>query len=610
MSGILAVVNLDGAPLEGRLLREMTECMAFRGPDAQETVTVSHVGLGHAMLRTTFEMADEKQPWSLGGQVWITADARLDARQELIHKLQLHGRSEVGRATDAELILNAYSVWGTGCVSHLIGDFSFAIWDGPQQRLFCARDHFGVRPFYYARIGKRLIISNDLGTIRRHPQVSDKLNDLAIVNLLLFRYQPRIDQTSFSDINALMPAHMLLCEAGNMTISRFWTLPIEGPINYQRFDDYVEHFRELLDLAVADRMRTDRAGILMSGGLDSSSIAATIHSLRKCGQPKFTLKAFTYVYDRLIPDEERRYATIVARSLNMPIQFVPLDDEKWFNGWDREGFCFPEPMVNSPLWNDQDCVRTAALDDDLRVFYCGWGPDLMLNEPTRYGTLLRYGCITDIAKGAAAFIMRYRQRPLVGVRQLVRRLQERYFDDQVDRQALALLQAKIVENVNIPTGWWQYSEQPARHPWRPRVYSQLTDHYWTLGFQQYDPAQWHAPIEFRYPYFDLRLVRYLLRVPVLPWASNKGLLREAMRGRLHEVARVRSKAPLAGKPVHDYADWVKRTRKIGPELERYVDRGRAMSLLLDFDRGAAAAIKQRLIALDHWLQRYRIHLAV
>ena len=238
--------------------------------------------------------------------VWITADARIDARDELIRKLEANGsRGLRHAATDADLILHAYRVWGTRCVDHLLGDFAFAIWDAMRKRLFCARDHFGVRPFYYAQVGEHLIFGNNLETIRQHPRVSDELNDLAIVNFLLFRHQPRINQTSFADIQALLPAHTLICERGKTTISRYWTLPIEDPIHFKRQHDYVDQFREFFDSAVADRMRTNRAGILMSGGLNSSSIAATVHSLRARKKSEFALKAFTYVYDRLIPDEER-----------------------------------------------------------------------------------------------------------------------------------------------------------------------------------------------------------------------------------------------------------------------------------------------------------------
>src|SRR5438105_1982975 len=112
MSGIVGIFNRDGAAVDRGLLREMTTFMSFRGPDAQNVWQDGPVGLGHAMLRTMAESEKEHQPCSLDGQVWITADARVDARADLIAELESAGRREVRQATDAELILHAYHVWG------------------------------------------------------------------------------------------------------------------------------------------------------------------------------------------------------------------------------------------------------------------------------------------------------------------------------------------------------------------------------------------------------------------------------------------------------------------------------------------------------------------
>src|SRR2546427_7485193 len=119
MSGIAGILNLDGAPVDRRLLQRMTEFMAFRGPEALEIWSDGAVGLGHAMLRTSCEAERERQPASLDGQAWITADARLDGRAELIEKLQTCGRSGLDSASDAELLLHSYHAWGDACVEHL-----------------------------------------------------------------------------------------------------------------------------------------------------------------------------------------------------------------------------------------------------------------------------------------------------------------------------------------------------------------------------------------------------------------------------------------------------------------------------------------------------------
>ena len=166
MSGIVGIVHLDGAPVDRSLLRRMTDFMTFRGPDAQETWIDGNVGFGHTLLKTTFEAEHEHQPFTLDGQTLIVADARVDAQRDLISKLESRGHHVESGTTDVELILRAYQAWGEYCVEHLLGDFAFAIWDGLRQRLFCARDHMGVKPFFYAHLGQTVIFSNTLDCIR------------------------------------------------------------------------------------------------------------------------------------------------------------------------------------------------------------------------------------------------------------------------------------------------------------------------------------------------------------------------------------------------------------------------------------------------------------
>src|ERR1700680_220735 len=180
MSGIVGIVHFDGAAVDRHLLGSMTAFTAFRGPDAQEIWMGDNAGFGHALLKTTDESEHERQPFTLDGRIWIVADARMDARRELIPKLKAKGHENLSPdATDVELILRAFLVWNEDCVEHLLGDFSFAIWDEQKQRLVCARDHLGVKPFFYAHIGQKLIFSSSLDCIRQHPVVSDRLNDLA-----------------------------------------------------------------------------------------------------------------------------------------------------------------------------------------------------------------------------------------------------------------------------------------------------------------------------------------------------------------------------------------------------------------------------------------------
>src|SRR6266576_1239206 len=337
----------DNAPIEPALLKSLTEFLSFRGPDAREVCLDGAVGMGHTLLRATHEAKTERQPASLEGRYRIVADARLDAREELIDELKRAKRNLCSNAADCDLILQAYAAWGTPCIDRLQGDFSFALWDARHKQLFCARDHFGIKPFYYSSIGPLLVVSNMIDCIRRHPAVSRRLNDLAIADFLLFDMIREPGATSFADIQRLPPAHVLSCQAGTISVRRYWTLPVPAAVHYTRSNECVEQFRELLDHAVADRVRVRNVGVLMSGGLDSPSVAASARRTLACNGSAGGVSAYTEVFDSLIPHEERHYATLVAEALKIPIEFHASDDVGLWKDPDLQGNGWPEP-VHSP----------------------------------------------------------------------------------------------------------------------------------------------------------------------------------------------------------------------------------------------------------------------
>ena len=333
MSGFVAMLNSDGSPCDVALLRQLTEFLAFRGPDAHDIRAEGSVGLGHALLRTTREAEHERQPLSLDEKVWIAADARVDGRKELIRALAREACNEPpisSHAPDAELILRAYLAWGESCLDHLAGDFAFVIWDPSRRGLFAARDHFGVKPLFYSKTGSTLVISNTLDCIRQHPAVSDRLDDLAIADFLLFDGFQEPKATAFADIRRVPPAHLLTSEEGEISTRGYWELSVTEPVHYPQPSNYPERFSELLDAAVADRLRSESAGVLMSGGLDSTTVAASAKRiLAHKGNPN-GLRAYTAVFDRLIPHEERRYASLAAEFLRIPIEFEVSDDARIF----------------------------------------------------------------------------------------------------------------------------------------------------------------------------------------------------------------------------------------------------------------------------------------
>ena len=258
MSGIAGIVNLDLAPVDPAVLARMVDAIRFRGPDAVNAWTEGPAGLGHTLL-TTDDGEVVPQPYSPDGVRWIVADARIDARADLVAALaaadgraSTSARIPLASASDLDLILRAYDTWGEACAEHLLGDFAFAIWDAPARRLFCARDQMGVKPFFYAHAGRAFVFSNTLDAVRRHPAVSARLDELAIADFLLFDVNTDAGSSMFADIRRLAPGHTAVCSADGVRVRRYWTLPIDEPLEYRRQQDYVERFNELLHAAVSE----------------------------------------------------------------------------------------------------------------------------------------------------------------------------------------------------------------------------------------------------------------------------------------------------------------------------------------------------------------------
>ncbi len=240
-----------------------------------------------------------------------------------------------------------------------------------RRRVFAARDHLGVRPLFYSQMGQCLLISNTLDCLRRIPIISDELNDRAVGDLLLFGKNLNPAETFFTAIQRLPVAHRLIGGPEGVRTERYWTLPIDEPLYYKHNGDYVDRFHELLRAAVRDRLPDGPLGICMSGGLDSPALAATAVRLGA------TVNAFTVVWDRLVPDQERHYSGMVAQHLGIPIFFNVQDDEPW--GWEpgTSPIHTPEP-VDNPLAAESLRRSLCEFSAHSRVFFWGDGPDAAL----------------------------------------------------------------------------------------------------------------------------------------------------------------------------------------------------------------------------------------
>jgi asparagine synthase (glutamine-hydrolysing) len=597
----------SGAPVDRALLGSLTHFLSYVGPDARDTYLNGCVGLGHTMLRTSRESAHERQPASLGGQFWITADARIDCRDELQREFEQAEPNYRRVVTDSELILQAYALWGEDCVRHLRGDFAFAIWDARKKKIFCARDHFGLKPFYYAEMGEVFFFSNTLNCLRLHPEISDKLNHAAVGDFLLFGINCEPTTTIFRDIQRLPPAHSLSVCAEGVRIQRYWSAPTHGTIRYRHADEYVEHFQFLLQAAVADRLRTERAGILLSGGLDSAALAASAREIFGNSSGAMDLRAYTNIYEPLNSDRDGTLAQEVADFLKIPIQFLEIDAYKLFERWNDPELSSPEP-VDDPLFAGL-FDQYEMIARDCRVALCGEGSDnLMHFQMLPYAKhMLRSRDFRGLLREIPSYL---RLRPSVwpGIR---RRFKGVFGKDPKAPLFPRWLNPDFARRLNLKARWKEGNELPEYqpHPVRPKAQASLSIPHWANMFEQESPGVTRCLVETRYPFLDLRVVDYLLALSPFPFCFEKSLLRDAMAGRLPESCRLRPKTSPAFDPLVRCLQQTKAAELLdqiqwSTEMNGYVDN----SHLKPLQRECASeqiALDVRPICLNFWLQSSR-----
>jgi asparagine synthase (glutamine-hydrolysing) len=281
MCGICGVLQLgpEPEPVDEALVRRMTAVVAHRGPDDAGTYINERVGLGHRRLAVIDLSRNGRQPMANeDGSVWIVFNGEIYNFAELKKGYQLEERGHVFRsATDTEVLLHLYEELGPALVTKLNGMFAFAIWDGRRQELHLARDPFGVKPLFYARQGNRLLFGSEIKSILQDPGVPRRPDLQALHDFLTFDYVPG-EQTAFAGIREVPPAHRMTVDRdGTVTTTRFFDLVFHEDESLTQ-GQVVGQARELLDLAVRRQLVADvPVGVLLSGGLDSSTLVALMH---------------------------------------------------------------------------------------------------------------------------------------------------------------------------------------------------------------------------------------------------------------------------------------------------------------------------------------------
>ncbi|MGB7087647.1 MAG: lasso peptide isopeptide bond-forming cyclase [Phormidesmis sp.] len=414
MSGIVGLYHFDKTTVNAEDVRLMVDTIAHRGPDGSDVWVEGSMGLGHRMLWTTPESLVENLPLTKAG-LTITADARIDNRDELILLLGLSARP-AETLTDSDIILAAYEKWGSQCPEKLLGDFAFAIWNSASQTLFCARDHFGVKPFYYYyQSGEIFAIASEIKALLCLDQVPQQLDPIRIGDYLTLAMEDKAI-TTYKAILRLPPAHsMEVSESGTKT-QRYWQLDPHKEILLDSDEAYAQAFRKVFTESVKCRLRSALPiGAQLSGGLDSSSVTCVARNLLlESGQN--SLHTISTIFDEVSECDERPFINAVLAQGGLTPHYIhgdqtsPLAHIETIFQYEDEAYIGPNHFYP---W----IANKAANELGLRVVLDGFDGDTTVSHgTTRLMELAHQGRWKTLVKEAEAIAALHKIEPYPIVR--------------------------------------------------------------------------------------------------------------------------------------------------------------------------------------------------
>ena len=303
MCGICGVFDRRGEAVSAELVARMSAILAHRGPDGSGSYVHGEIGLGHRRL-SIIDLDGGAQPVTNEDQtLQLIFNGEIYNYIELRDELRMQGHV-FKTQSDTEVIVHGYEEWGLDCVNRFNGIFAFALWDSRLRRLFLARDHLGVKPLYYALLGRTFVFASEIKSLLRHPQCPAEVDLSSLGALFTLRYVPS-PATLFRDVRKLPPAHLMVVDSNSLQIRRYWrSKPV---VHAAREADLVETYRGLVEDAVRLQMRSDvPVGLFLSSGIDSGALLALMS--RYSSHPVHT---FTIGFE----DGERTNETDDARDL-------------------------------------------------------------------------------------------------------------------------------------------------------------------------------------------------------------------------------------------------------------------------------------------------------
>jgi asparagine synthase (glutamine-hydrolysing) len=381
LRGIAGLMAMNGQPVATRDVAQMLRTSPNFSVEGAALWGGSSAVLGQSETSAaTATRTRPRLPTREAGNRVIAADLRLDNREDLIAALGLRTGAD-RQPNDDELVLEAYGRWSDDCPSRLVGAFAFAIWDGSLQRLFCARDLLGMRPFYYHISNGFFAFGSEIAALLIRPGVRRTLNEKRIADYLMHA-EPDPAATYYDEIHRLPPAQSMVVAGGGVHLRKYWE-PASYIDSVSASDDaYPERFRDTFSGSVAASLRaTGPVAALLSGGLDSSSITCVAgEQLQDRGEGP--LDTFSVLFDDVPASDERKYMQAVIGQGRLRPHFVRGDQTNPLAELDSMLRSAEEPFFTPNLYLNWILLK-AAREEGVRVLLDGFLGDNVVAHGSR-----------------------------------------------------------------------------------------------------------------------------------------------------------------------------------------------------------------------------------
>ena len=543
MCGIAGFVDGKKDQDSGRkLLDDMMKSMLHRGPDNTGLWHEEATFLGHNRLSIIDLTTDANQPMlyeefalSFNGEIYNY----LELKEELVAK-----GYQFKTQSDTEVILVAYKEWGSQCVTRFVGMWAFAIWDRKEKKLFCSRDRFGIKPFYYLAQGNQFYFSSEVRALKFSDIFSGSLNEKQAAIYLQLGWYFNRGETFYQGVTTLPAAHNLTFQNGKVEIEEYWQLET-GRCEEKTYEDRVEKFRELFNNSINLHIRSDvRVGACLSGGIDSSSIVSAYSTLF----PQNELQAFNIYYEGKNSVDERPWIKHLENKYpNIKTSFQSPGDNDIAEHFDAFVDHMEFPCNGSSPFS-QYFVMKMAHEHGIKVLLNGQGSDEYLA-----------GYMHSVYRSLADYLKNFRLGAFFNQLSIHNKTQQNSSKKSLDVFLKTLLAGVMSEQGLYQFEYKKYypyiSSQQFPSPFQimPFKGSRLDQFLYHQVMQTSLPNLLHNEdvnsmafsIESRVPFLDHRLVEYAFSVgneDRITKGITKRILRDALKTELpHEIAHRRDK---------------------------------------------------------------------